>query len=192
MLLLLFIWLLPFAMILVVMTDQGPRVSLAEPLSCASMWMLWARQGVFSERVKPFVLFFALIVVLKGGYRVAVIAEDEKNLYASRIQNVLQLNARLLAAADAGNREVSEFIYFGQVPNAAPDVYRQRRAHRYDTSILLLLPDGRFPGEMTVPLRKANCAEVRAFGALVESMPQWPAPGCVATCGDTVLVKFGE
>lgn len=191
-LLLLFIWLLPFAMILVVMTDQGPRVSLAEPLSCASMWMLWARQGVFSERVKPFVLFFALIVVLKGGYRVAVIAEDEKNLYASRIQNVLQLNARLLAAADAGNREVSEFIYFGQVPNVAPDVYRQRRAHRYDTSILLLLPDGRFPGEMTVPLRKANCAEVRAFGALVESMPQWPAPGCVATCGDTVLVKFGE
>lgn len=190
--LLLCIWLMPFAMVLVVMTDQGPRVSLAEPLSCASMWMLWIKQGFFSERMKPVLLIFALLVVLKGGYRVAVIAEDEKNLYASRMQNVSQLNARLLAAADARGGRLSKFIYFGEVPNTAPDVYRQRLSHRYDASILLLLPDGRFPGEMTVPLRKANCVETREFEPLVESMPHWPAPGCVVASGDTVLVKFGK
>ena len=186
------IWLLPFALSLVVMTDQGPRVSLAEPLACASIWMLMLKNMCASGKIKIIFLLFALLVVLKGAYRVAAIAEDEKNLYASRIRNVSRLNARLLAIADASGNMASKFVYFGKVPGGAPDVYRKRWGQRYDKTILLRLPDGRFPGEMTVPLRTANRGEVQKFGVLVEKMPQWPAPGCVVSIDDTVLVKFAE
>lgn len=184
------VWVVPFAMALVVMTDQGARTSLAEPLACACIWMLWGSQGWFRGKLQWVLIVFAGVVVLKGAYRVAVIAEDESNEYASKMNNLVQLNARLVSAAENAKLVTPQFVYFGEVSVSAHNGYERRWGKRYDDKVLMRLPDGRFPEELTVQLRRATAEEQQKLGQFVEGMPVWPAPGAVSVCGETVVVKF--
>lgn len=184
------VWVVPFAMALVVMTDQGARTSLAEPLACACVWMLWVSQGWFRGKLQWVLIVFAGVVVLKGSYRVAVIAEDESNEYASKMNNLIQLNARLVSAAENAKLLMPQFVYFGEVSVSAHNFYACRWEKRYDDKVLMRLPDGRFPGELTVQLRRATAEEQLRLGQFVEGMPVWPAPGAVSVCGETVVVRF--
>ena len=184
------VWVVPFAMALVVMTDQGARTSLAEPLACACVWMLWVRQGWFRGKLQWALIVFAGFVVLKGSYRVSVMAEDEKNIFASKMNNLAQLNVRLVAAAEKNGLDTPVYVHVGAVPAGGHNGYVSRWGKRYDSRVLMKLPDGRFPDELTVPLRRATAEEQRKLGQFVEGMPVWPAPGAVSVCGETVVVKF--
>lgn len=186
------VWVVPFAMALVVMTDQGVRASLAEPLACACVWMLWMSQIRFRGKLKWALFVFAGFVVLKGSYRVSVMAEDEKNIFASKMNNLAQLNVRLVAAAEKNGLDTPVYVHVGAVPVAVHDGYVSRWGKRYDGRLLMKLPDGRFPDELTVPLRRATDEEQKRLGPFVETMPVWPAPGAVSVCGETVVVKFED
>ena len=73
---------------LVVMTDQGARVSLAEPLAVAGLWVLCLKNRKLSPTWRIVCVLFGGFVILKSEYRCAVIAEDEKNIYLSKMDNL--------------------------------------------------------------------------------------------------------
>lgn len=189
--LLLLVWLTPFIMALVVMTHPAARVNLAEPLALAGLWSMWLKcaPGLF-RRHRRLVVLLAALLLLKSSYRCSAIAEDEKNLYLSKINNLHTLNTRILALADAEDMADPRVIYFGQVPVAGVNLYTSRWAHRRDPELLLKLPTGPFPEELTVPLRQATPAEAAAYQEILVNMPVWPHPACVKRAGGVILVRF--
>ena len=186
------IWGLPFAMCLVLMTDQGARVSLAEPLSVAILWAVYLELCPPGKSVKWGVLILSAFVLLKGGYRVSGIAEDEKNVYQSKMENLRTLNSRLLSVSDAAQLVSPRILYFGTVPAGGHNPYLERWNRRRDNAVLMVLPDGTFPAELTVALHRANAAEKQRYAEIVEAMPSWPDIGCIAVHDNVVLLRFED
>lgn len=197
--LLLLVWTVPFVMSLIVMTDQGARVSLAEPLSVAGIWALYLKNlKNWNNSVlwRWTMVVLGGWVVLKSGYRCAVIAEDEKNIYLSKMENLGSLNARILAVAESANMSSPSVIYFGDLPTKTWNPYIKRWGHYRECESIIRLPNGRFPGggmlQCGNTMRKCSADEASLYGKIVKDMPTWPAPGSVAGCGNAVLVRFAD
>ena len=186
------IWVIPFMMTLVVMTDQGARVSLAEPLSVAGLWALCLKNRNLSPTWRIVCVLFGGFVILKSEYRCAVIAEDEKNIYLSKMDNLRKLDARILSVADYAQLSSPTIIYFGEVCSHVRNPYEKRWGQRRDHRVLMILPNGTFPDELSVNMRKGTPEEACAYKGIVEKMPKWPEPGSVTCSGNTILVRFGE
>lgn len=189
---LLAIWILPFSMCILLMTDQGPRVSLAEPLSLAVLWTLWIGKIRSCNAKICFSMLLSAFVLLKAGYRITLIAEDEKNVYLSKMENLRALNVRLLSAADAAQLRSPRVVYFGNIPTHGHNYYKSRWNRRREESMLLRLPDGSFPEELTVQLNKPTPAEVVKYSAIITEMPMWPAPGCILVQDNVILLRFAD
>lgn len=189
---LLIAWVLPFVMALVVMTDQGARVSLAEPLVLAGIWGVWIKSR--GERLRHRWVMVALcgFVMLKGAYRCAIIADDERNEYASKMENVQNLNARLMVMADASGMASPDVIYFGEMKKACHNPYVKRWGKRRDKQVLPSLPDGTMPEEFCMPIRKAGNLEMAIYSEQVKVMPIWPAPGSIRAADGVIIIKFSE
>ncbi len=190
--LLLLVWMMPFVMTLVVLTDQGARVSLAEPLSVAGIWALYLRDGKKTGCWRWCVVILGGLVLLKSVYRCAVIAEDEKNIYISKMENLRSLNNRILTVAESANMASPVVIYFGSLPTETWNPYVKRWGCYRESESLMLLPNGRFPGSFDVPLRKCSAEEISNYEDVVKDMPIWPAPGSVTKSGNAVLVRFAD
>lgn len=186
------IWVMPFMMTLVVMTDQGARVSLAEPLAVAGLWVLCLKNRNLSPTWRIVCVLFGGFVILKSEYRCAVIAEDEKNIYLSKMDNLRKLDARILSVADSAQLSSPTIIYFGEVSSHVRNPYVKRWGKRRDHQVLMTLPNGAFPDELSVNMRKRTPEEACAYKGIVEKMPKWPEPGSVTCRGNTILVRFGE
>ncbi len=190
--LLLLVWTVPFAMIFALMTDQGARVSLAEPLSAAGIWALYLRNQKSTWVGRWCIVILGAVIVLKSEYRCAVIAEDEKNIYLSKMDNLKSLNTRIQTVAESAKLVSPDVIYFGLIPSQTYNPYVKRWNRRRSSENIMLLPSGRFPEELSVKMRKGREKETCMYGDFIKNMPIWPAPGSVAVCGQSVLVRFAE
>ena len=191
--LLLFVWTVPFVMSLVVMTDQGARVSLAEPLSAAGIWALYLRNWQSISRCRLCVVILGVLVLLKAEYRCAVIAEDEKNICLSKMENLRSLNNRILSIAESANLDSPAVIYWGSIPAKTWNPYVERWGRYRESESLMLLPNGRFPAPFNeMVIRQCSAEEEPFYRDVAMNMPIWPTPGSVARCGNSVLIRFAD
>ena len=190
----LLLWFLPFCPILLLFTDQGPRVNLAEPLSLALLWGLaLPRMAGCTRHPRGFMWAMSALLVcalLKSAYRVGDIATNEARIFEQEVSCVRAMHTRAMCAAEAAGLETTQIVLLGHVP-AHREVTWPRcecmEGHTANTPpealsyyTLYLSIDN---------MRKGSATDLLRHAPAYRTMPSWPASGSVRVDGGEVIIR---
>lgn len=188
--LLLVVWWLPFCMILPTLSDQGARVSMAEPLALAGIWGLWLRERGLSRTARRLLAVLLCAALLKSAYRVADIAVNEYYVYRTNLDCVREMHTRAVSMAECAGQPGAPILLVGNPP-LDPEVTWTRReclgSRGYMPPKILF----RYCRFMHIPdMRYATPEETETYRADYLQMPTWPAAGSVRHAGNAIIIRI--
>lgn len=191
----LLLWALPFCPILLLFTDQGPRVNMAEPLALAALWGLALpgmerRPGGAHCRWACALVVLLAVAVVKASYRVGDIAWNEARIFDQEVACVRALHTRGMAAAEAAGLDSPQILLVGGIPSHREVTWPRRECFEEHSAMTPPEHLGFYTRYLQIDnVRRASEQESLLHGAAYSTMPTWPAAGSVRVDGADVIIR---
>lgn len=182
---LLAMWVLPHIFLFYFVNFPGPRILLAEPLACASLWGLALRPIVVTQRKTMCIVLVALVVLIKASFTVSSAAYAERLKYDNSVDTMRHIyyDARRASSEAGGDWKNREIVLVDSVYHLGDEAARP-----YGKDVYLAHLFSRVLG---LPLFRCSTEEevTSELKFQMRGLSPWPASGCYLITPDKVYVK---
>lgn len=181
------LYIIPFLPIVAIGRDLGPKLFLAQPLTCAALWCLALTPR--TQRMKHWaILAIGIFITLKACYTVSDMAFYQKRLFDQSLVLRAEIISRALqvdAPAEVNINACPIIVYKGLLT----PIWKQ---DKYGNCVLPFGSDSLEKYlDTNSTLRNTNHRDTKLF-PIFEKMPVYPAAGSIKYHDGNILVKLGE